>query len=124
MVKPGPKPVPMPAPGAKVKAELKIATVSPEQDDDHFLETIHPHRPHQPAENHHLAERRRRPRSGTHLARMGPADMVNELGPRGDSPGTGRNAAEPERFTARDYGGWRLWLSSPVGSGRPRANQG
>ena len=72
------------------KADLKVVTVYLEQDDDDFLETItHTGRISRPktaisrSAVVRLALERLR-------VQMSPAEIVDELRPRGDTPGTGR----------------------------------
>ena len=85
-----PKPAPAPAPAPKAKAELKVVTVYLEQDDDDFLETItHTGRTSQPKTAISRSAVVRLALERLH-AQMSPEQIVNELRPRGDSPGTGR----------------------------------
>ena len=85
-----PKPSPRPAPKAKAREDLKVVTIYLEQEDDDFLETItHTGRTSQPktAISRSAVVRLALERLG---AQMKPAEIVDELRPRGNSSGTGR----------------------------------
>ena len=86
---PSASPTPVPAPQAAAKPALKVVTVYLEQDDDDFLETItHTGRTNQPktAISRSAVVRLALERLHTQLT---PEQIVDELRPRGDQPGTG-----------------------------------
>ncbi len=86
------KPTPTPTPPAqdKAKAELKVVTVYLEQNDDDFLETItHTGRTSRPKTAISRSAVVRLALERLHT-QMSPEQIVNELRPRGDTPGTGR----------------------------------
>ncbi|SDT01392.1 hypothetical protein SAMN04488543_2845 [Friedmanniella luteola] len=81
---------PAPEPKARAKAELKVVTVYLEQDDDDFLETItHTGRTSQPKTAVSRSAVVRLALECLHT-QMSPEQIVDELRPRGDTPGTGR----------------------------------
>ena len=86
----GSKPAPAPAAAPRAKAELKVVTVYLEQDDDDFLETItHTGRTSQPKTAISRSAVVRLALERLH-AQLSPEQIVDELRPRGDTPGTGR----------------------------------
>ena len=88
--KPAPTPLSAPEPKARAKAELKVVTVYLEQDDDDFLETItHTGRTSQPKTAISRSAVVRLALERLHT-QMSPEQIVDELRPRGDTPGTGR----------------------------------
>lgn len=78
-----------PAPQAATKPALKVVTIYLEQDDDDFLETItHTGRTSQPKTAISRSAVVRLALERLH-AQMTPEQVVDELRPRGDQPGTG-----------------------------------
>ncbi len=79
-----------PAPTQPPKTDLKVVTVYLEQDDDDFLETItHTGRTARPKTAISRSAVVRLALERLH-AQMSPTEIVDELRPRGDAPGTGR----------------------------------
>jgi hypothetical protein len=77
-------------PAPRAKSDLKVVTVYLEQDDDSFLETItHTGRTSQPKTAISRSAVVRLALERLH-AQMTPEQIVDELRPRGDNPGTGR----------------------------------
>ena len=87
---PSARPTPAAAQQAATKPALKVVTVYLEQDDDDFLETItHTGRTSQPKTAISRSAVVRLALERLH-AQMTPEQIVDELRPRGDQPGTGR----------------------------------
>lgn len=86
---PAAKPAAGPTQQAATKPALKVVTIYLEQDDDDFLETItHTGRTSQPKTAISRSAVVRLALERLH-AQMTPEQVVNELRPRGDQPGTG-----------------------------------
>ena len=84
------KPTAGPAQQATTKPALKVVTIYLEQDDDDFLETItHTGRTSQPKTAISRSAVVRLALERLHT-QMTPEQVVDELRPRGDQPGTGR----------------------------------
>ncbi|WP_375424823.1 hypothetical protein [uncultured Friedmanniella sp.] len=85
-----PKATPAPVARPAAKSDLKVVTVYLEQDDDDFLETItHTGRTSRPKTAISRSAVVRLALERLHT-QMSPAEIVDELRPRGENPGTGR----------------------------------